>query len=320
MEKEIVFYTSVYPSSVADFIGQMQDAKGNDVCVRVNTPGGDTLTGMGMIAKYNEHAKGKKIKVDGMAMSFGAFLCCYADDVECLESSQFLFHRSAFPDWVESDPEIFTAELKTLLTRNNSVLRKGMEGKLDLAKFVSISGKTLDDMFSLDSRIDIRFTAAEAKEIGLVNKVIPLNSEKKKEINSLCSSLGMAAAYTETTTTTQITVMTAAEFKTANPAAYAEIVKEGVTAEQTRVNTLLVYISDDTATVVKAIKDGATLDPVMSAELGRKIQAKAGLATIAGEAAPVIETGVAGATVTAEAAAIAKFNEEVKANRKTMII
>jgi ATP-dependent protease ClpP protease subunit len=291
MAKEILFYSGVYPFSVSEFINQMEQAKDGDVCVRLNTPGGETLTGMGIIAKYNEHPKGKKIKVDGQAMSFGAFMCCFADEVECLDSSQFLFHRSAFADWIEKDPTIFTDDLKAVLTKNNTALRAGMESKLDLGKFRAISGKTLDDMFSLDSRIDIRFTAEEARQIGLVQKVIPLNAAKKIEINALCGSAGMAAFYDVSVTPTvqpsnTKKMITASEFKTQNPEAYASIVAEGAAAEKERTGSWMAWMDTDPEAAAKGIDSGALVTQKVISEMSVKAVNKLAKAKAESENAP----------------------------------
>lgn len=113
-------------------------------------------------------------------------------------------------------------------------------------------------------------------------------------------------------------IMTAQEFKAAHPAAYAEIVKEGQDKERERVSALMVYNDVDPKAVAEAIEKGGDLTPKMTAEFGRKLFAKTQLTAIEGEAAPAVATAELGndGAVTAEAAALAKFNEEVKQHLK----
>ena len=55
MATEILLYSSIYSFSAESFIKEMEAASGNDVVLRINTPGGDPQAGFGMIAKFAEH-------------------------------------------------------------------------------------------------------------------------------------------------------------------------------------------------------------------------------------------------------------------------
>ena len=274
MPKEILLYSSVYSYSVADFITQMEEAKGDDVVVRINTPGGEVYSGFGIIAKFQEHQKGKKVKVDGRADSFGAIICCYAEDVECLDVSTFLFHRAAYPEWIERSEEMFTEDMKKSLGVMNSQLRAAMEGKMKAEDFKKETGYSLDEIFSLDNRLDVVLTAKQAKKLGLVNKVTAITPEKKAEVES--KFMAMAAmswpAMPEASKTEQPQnkIMTAAEFKAAHPAAYAEIVKEGATAERDRVGAYMAYADVDIEAVKKGITEGGPMTQTLMADLSRK--------------------------------------------------
>jgi len=318
MTKEILLYSPIYSFTAADFIEQMEANKGNDITVRMNCPGGEVYGAYGMYAKYAEHTKGKTLKVDGMAKSGGFFFCVYADDVECLDVSDFMIHRAAYPSWMEEDPEIFTDEVKAQLTKINTSLQAATEAKIAPATFHLITGVTLDEVFSLNSRIDVNITAAQAKEMGLVNRVNALTPAKKNEIHALASSYGVAAFSTEPVLTQTTNIMTSADFKAANPAAYDAIVKEGADAEKMRVSSLMVFHDVDPKAVAEAIENGGTLTPKMTAEFQRKMFAKAGLANIAADATADVTTGVTDNTTTAEQAANADFMAQVKANVKKM--
>lgn len=275
MPKEILLYFPIYSSTAASFIEEMEANKGNDVCIRMNCPGGDVMASMGMIAKYNEHTGGKKVKVDGRAASMAAYMCAMADEVECLDVSEFLIHRAAFPSWVENDKNIFTDDMKSMLQRHNDMLRASLEKKIDPAKFKRMKGKSFDDVFSMDSRIDVTLTATEAKNLGLVTKVFPLNQAKKREINALASNVGVAAFYDETAEATTIindknTVMTIAEVK-ANAEVYNAIKAEAVKAEKDRIASFAAFKEYGEKEVLEAIVNGDEYAP----SFGAKMQAAA---------------------------------------------
>lgn len=307
MVKEILLYNPIYSYTAGDFINEMEANKGNDVCVRINCPGGEVFAAMGMIAKFAEHTKNKKVKVDGRAASAAAFMLCYASDVECLDASEFLFHRAAFPSWVEDDKKMFTDDMKASLLRSNDMLRKAMSSKMDISKFEALTGTTLDAMFSLDSRIDVTLNASQAQEVGLVSKVIPLSPAKKAEINAICGTVGLAAFYAEPTAvtptppkqiiqTTKNKSMNAAEIKAAHPEAYAEILAAGAQAESTRTKTWLAWFGKkgvDASAIMKGIKEGSEL----TADVAMEFQ----VAMASGQAVENIQADNPAVVVTPEA-------------------
>jgi len=76
MAKEVLLYGEMYSWSARDFISAVEDAKGSDLSVRVNSMGGDVDYGYGMIAKFKEFEGKKSVKVDGSAASMAAFSPC----------------------------------------------------------------------------------------------------------------------------------------------------------------------------------------------------------------------------------------------------
>ncbi len=61
MAKEILLYTGIYSYSAANFIRELEDNKGEDICVRGNCGGGSMFDTYGMIAKFKEHPKAKRM-------------------------------------------------------------------------------------------------------------------------------------------------------------------------------------------------------------------------------------------------------------------
>lgn len=311
MPKEILLYFPIYSSTAASFIDEMEANKGNDVCIRMNCPGGDVMASIGMIAKYNEHTGTKKVKVDGRAASMAAFMCAMADEVECLDVSEFLLHRAAFPSWVESDKNIFTDDMKAMLQRHNDMLRASLEKKIDPSKFKRMKGKSFDDLFSMDSRIDVTLTASEAKTLGLVTKVFPLNQAKKREINALASNVGIAAFYDDAAedetiiTPTKNTVMTIQDVR-ANAEVYTAIKAEVLKSEKDRVAAFAAFAEYDQTAVLEAITKGEEFTPAFGAKMQAAAIKKLGLTNVAAATAQTTQTTEAPVTPTEEAATAAE--------------
>ena len=306
MPKEILLYFPIYSSTAASFIEEMEANKGNDVCIRMNCPGGDVMASMGMIAKYNEHTGGKKVKVDGRAASMAAYFCAMADEVECLDVSEFLIHRAAFPTWVENDKNIFTDEMKGMLQRHNDMLRASLEKKIDPAKFKRMKGKSFDDVFSMDSRIDVTLTASEAKTLGLVTKVFPLNQAKKREINALASNVGIAAFYDETAeaetiiiTNNKQTVMTIQDVR-ANAEVYNALKAEILKREKDRIAAFAAFAEYDEKAVLEAIIKGDEFSPSFGAKMQAAAIKKLGITNITNATATVTETNEVATAATDE--------------------
>jgi ATP-dependent protease ClpP protease subunit len=316
MPKEILFYTPIYSFTAEEYITQLEANKSNDISVRMNCPGGDVLATYGMIAKFNEHKNGKKIKVDGMAKSCGFYMCCAADEVECLDVSEFMVHRASYGSWIENDTTRFTDGLKESLNKTNESLRQLIEGKVSAVRFKTVTGVSLDDMFSIDGRLDVNITAEQMRQLGLVQKVTPLTQGKKTEIMALSSTYGVAAFSKEPIIQTEnnTTVMTALEFKAANPEAYADVVKEVMQAEKARVATWMVYKDVDLEAVAKGISEGKAVDATIMAEMQLKTVTAKQLGNIEKDNPASVATADEQAKVTAEQKNAKAFEEEVKAN------
>ena len=231
---EILLYGSIDGESSSDFIEDFTEKTANNenVLVRVNTSGGNPEYTMGMVAKFSEYKGKKKVQVDGKAYSGGMFFCCYADEVEALDVSQFLLHRAAYPSYYENDSSFFTEPIKENLISINRDLRKAFEAKVDVALFEKIKKCKLDEVFSLDDRIDVFFTAQEALQVGLISKINKITPTKKAEIDSYINSkmVQIAAEYKGAIQEEIIktNIMTLEELKAKHPELYAEAIDKGV--------------------------------------------------------------------------------------------
>jgi ATP-dependent protease ClpP protease subunit len=276
MAKEIYLYSGIYSYTAEYFIRDLDENKNSDVAIRMNTDGGDPKAMYGMAAKMREHPKDVLIKVDGKANSSGFFLLPFAKRVRALNVSEFIIHRAAYPEWYEQNQ--MTDDDLQALTTINADLRKAVEMKVDTAKFYQVTGKTLDEIFDMNARIDVRVTAAQMKELGLVDEIVDITDSKiSAEYKAISTMLDFnlfekpsVAANKESSNDKKNTTMTLAELKDKFPAIYAEALQVGATAEKERIGAWMTFVDVDPKRIAEAIKKGETLGAAETAELTRK--------------------------------------------------
>lgn len=320
MPRELLIYGRIGEYSSSDFINSINEVEEtDDLSVRINTNGGEPEYLWGMAAKFNEFKGKKTVKVDGKAYSAGMLFLCYADNVEALDVSEFLVHRAAYPEWYEKS-EMFTAEMKGNLERINISLRKAIEAKIDVAKFEQLKGVKMKDIFSMETRLDVFLTAKEAKEIGLVDKIIKLTPTKKAEIASFMD-VQIAAEYKpfkqevieakkEEVKPKIENKMNIDKLRAEHPELFTQVLKQGADAERDRVGAWMAFVDVDAEAVAKGIKDGETLSATAMAELSRKMFSKDTLTTAAAASAASVEAAKPN-NKDAEASKIEDFSKNV---------
>ena len=318
MKKELLLYSGIYGSVAAALIQSMEEC-GNDedLTMRFNTPGGDVLASWGIAAKMMERTGKTTIKVDGAAMSMGAALLCFADNVECLDVSTFMLHRA--------DMYVEDADDQAFLDKVNGSLRAKMKSKIDDKKLKELTGFNMKNLFEDEKRVNLFLDAKQAKSIGLVGKINTLNPKEATAYYE--KAFAIAAIHTTPPTPPNKpanhepennNTMYLQEIKADHPALYAQIIAlghaEGVTAERDRVESILAFQDVDAKGVKAAIESGKPLTAKQTSEFVIKMHSPEVLAKIAGAAAKEVVTGEADTKeVTAEQK---KFNETEIAVRK----
>lgn len=309
--KQILLYGRIDSWEAKEFSAAIKEIETEDeVLLRINTQGGSPEYGWGIISMFKDLKNVKSVKVDGQAHSMGAFILCYVNESEALDVSRFLIHRAAYPAYFESS-DMFTEDIKQDLIEVNKSLESAFRAKVDVAMFEDLKGVKVKDLFSMDSRIDVVLSAKEAKKIGLISKIVPLTAAASAEIETFAKAassdggifIPKVAEEKPIITNKNSNKMTAAEFKAANPEAYASIVKEATDAERDRVGSLMAFHDVDPETINKAIKEGSMLTGTMSAELTRKMIAKGAVKSIEADSAGDLYTGDKGTDSAKEAAA-----------------
>lgn len=286
MAKELYLYSPIFDFTAEALLASIEENMGSDIVLRENTPGGSVFSAYGIYTKVKEHGN-VHLKIDGCAMSGGAFLPFYVKSSECLDTSRFMFHRADM--YVEDGAD------QAFLDGINKDLKAQMKAKIDATKWKEITGFTIDDLFNPDTRVEIYLSGKQAKELGLVDKVVKLTPQMGKEISAFTDKMNSLAAHATTETivkNTNTKNMTVEEIKQQNPTAYAEILALGVAQEKDRVEACMVYNHIDPVAVKKAIESGKPLSQKEMAELNLK--------AVGGKLLENIEASAAGAVVTAE--------------------
>ncbi len=334
--KEILLYSVIFDFTAEELINSMEEAKAQDIVLRINSNGGSVEDAWGVIAKFKEHSKGKKIKVDGVARSMAAHFLSYAEEVESLDVTSLTYHRASLPSFIERDPDLMTEERKERLKEINDDLRAALEAKVDVAKFEKIGGVTMDELFSMDGVVDVTFTAEEAKEIGIINKINRITPEATAEIESKTMKIAAAAngidykeskkhikpnPEKEQTTTSESNSkqnykdMSIEALKSENPELYKETIEEGSAQEKDRVGAWMAYYAIDPEAVTRGIKDGGTLSETAKAEFAVKGMSAEALAKVKKDSKGEVETKeVTDEEKTEKEKATAEFDKAVNKN------
>jgi ATP-dependent protease ClpP protease subunit len=290
MAKELLLYNYYLSNyTVAEMISKLDEAKAQEVEMRINCYGGEVFATWGLFAKVKEHGS-VKMKVDGIAASGGGNLLLYAKSVECLSVSKVMLHRA--------DASVETESQRSLLASMNADLRKQLEMKVDADTFKAVTGYTIDQMFNPETRVDIWLTATQMKKLGIVSKIVQLTPEQEKEVTASLPTAEVDTSFAmkiaalwnpEASTKDKIkpSNMTLEEFKAAHPALYAQIVsdakKTGIAKEKKRVSAWLKFNKIDAEAVAKGISEGAEVDFEVLAEMQVKQLSGSGVSAIAAD-------------------------------------
>ena len=177
MAKPILLFKPIYEDTAQEIVVQLLASESDVVDIWMNTPGGAISCGWSILATLNELNKQVDITVLGNADSFGFFMLLFSRKNKAFDSSNFTVHRAA-SFWEEAMTE---EELKVIEDRNK-VFRSKMDSRLNEAKFKEVTGVSFDDIFTMKDRLDVTLNAQQAKEIGLIDEVVTINTARREEI------------------------------------------------------------------------------------------------------------------------------------------
>lgn len=260
MPKELYLYSPIYDFVAEDLISRIEESAGEDIVLRINSPGGSVFSGWGIIAKLKEATGKITAKVDGYAASMSAFMLLFIDQVEALDTSSFILHRA--------DMYVSTPEDQAFLDNINKDLKKKMGAKLNFAKLKELKGVGIEELFDPKQRIDVVLNAKDAKAIGLINKI---NKIAPAEVQALNDKYYQIAATTAPPIhTPNNNTMTIEKLKAEHPEVYNAIMlageKAGAQKELARVTSHLQYLDVDPKKVIEGITKGESLTAEQSTE------------------------------------------------------
>lgn len=179
MGKPILLYNIITSSVAKDITEKILSTPASEaIDIWINSPGGSLSAGWSILAALQGRSE-VNMTVMGDASSMAFFMLLFATNVTAFDTSSSIVHRAAASD----ESELSEDELKDILSRNK-VIREKMESRIDESKFIEVTGKTFDEVFDMNDRLDVPLSAEQAKDIGLVHKVVKLDTAKRHEIES----------------------------------------------------------------------------------------------------------------------------------------
>lgn len=143
----------------AETLQALKLSAGDELTLRVNSPGGDVFDGLAIYNTLLACPAHKIAKVEGLAASAASFLIQGCDEVQVAEASLMMIHRAwAFVMGNAEDMMSAAASLE----RDDGIIA---------AIYAKRTKKPVSDMLALMSAVS-EYTGAEAIEAGLADKLI----------------------------------------------------------------------------------------------------------------------------------------------------
>ena len=313
MAKEILIYGRIFDFVAENFHDRLIEAEseGEDITLGINSDGGDVDTGFGMIRMFQKFSKSKHVEAHGAVRSMAAFFTLYADTSSALDVTEFVFHRAAFPFFIENDPELFNEQKQESLKDVNKHLKTALLAKVDPNEFKRITGTSVNEIFSMDGRIDVRINSRDAKKLGIIDKIEKITPSKRSSIQANALKIAAHIEVPEVPQDNvkepirkekplnQNTIMDINKLQAEHKAVYEQVlalgVSNGVEQEKDRVQAWVVYADIDMKAVADGIDSGKGISAKAQAELNRKASSVDALKALAdtspGAIIPKLEDG-----------------------------
>lgn len=144
------------------FVTALESVATPNVCVRINSPGGDVFDGLAIYNALTNYKGKVSCVVDGLAASAASFIALAGETVSIHESAMMMIHRAwGFAIGNQADMRELAAVLEKIDNQLAGIYAKQ-------------TGKTVDEMAALMAG-DVDgtwFTAQEAAAMNLVDEVI----------------------------------------------------------------------------------------------------------------------------------------------------
>ena len=166
---EIIIYDVIgWPYNDAfDLVRSLGSIKAKNITVRINSPGGDVFDGVAIFNALKDHEARVTTKIEGLAASMASIVALAGDEVQAHKNAMYMIH----------DPWVLAAGNQYDLREIADILQKIGGNMLDIYYDKSNIGKReLKAMMKEETW----FTAAEAKDRGLIDTVLDAGAAKAK--------------------------------------------------------------------------------------------------------------------------------------------
>ena len=249
---EIFLYSGIYDWTIQPVLERLKEiGSKKPIKIRTNSGGGDVFAAQGLLADMQKREGETILAIDGNGSSMAFFMAVYASKVEILSTTKALIHRA---DMYEANDED-----KKLLSDINGTFKTAMLSKVDPIAFTKVTGKTIDQVFDPNNRVEIWLNAENLVEIGLVKKedVYELTPALAAEISDKMKvSLGSYHEPNSNSNHLKIDKMAEPKDEINVAEIQANAVKEGVQKESARVEAWMVWAEIDLKKVQAGISSG----------------------------------------------------------------
>lgn len=166
---EIIIYDVVgWPYNDAfDLIRSLGTIKAKNISVRINSPGGDVFDGVAIFNALREHEARVTTKIEGLAASIASIVALAGDEIQAHKNTMMMIH----------DPWVLAIGNQYDLREIADILGKIGGNMLDIYYDKSNIGKREIKQMMKD---ETWFTAAEAKDRGLIDTILDTGAAKAK--------------------------------------------------------------------------------------------------------------------------------------------
>jgi len=167
---------------IRDFNAALADETVDEIAIHINSVGGDVHEGLGIYNTIKNSDKPTLAVIDGVAYSMGAIIALAANKTHIAANGLFMLHNASGMDWGNAEQFRTTADL---LDKYDNQLAVGVATKTGL------SLEEVKDMwFNYEDNF---FTADEARDNGLVDKVLDDAADLPEEFDAQGPRLKVAA-------------------------------------------------------------------------------------------------------------------------------
>ena len=276
MSKPILLYNPIFNFTAEAYTEKLLALNDEETSVTwINSPGGSVFAGHSILGALQDRKGLNNARVMGNASSMAFFMLLFMDNVEALEVSTFIVHRA--DGYVENEDD------KKFLATINKQLRAKLEKRINAETFKEVTGVSFDTIFSMEGRKDVVLTAKQAKKIGLVDKIIRLETKQIEAMTNEFMAMGDFTergsevevqgsiepqnADLETNINIQNKVMDLTELMQKHPELVAQIKKDAVATEKDRVKAYLAFSHIDLDACKAGIEGGENPSQTFFAEM-----------------------------------------------------